>query len=318
MASWSDFNKCAQVIAPPIYKPEVYRQGADNIARFTRDVDDAVSGAAGAAVGGVTGAFVGAENANKDHGWGSFTDWGRFKDSLKTIGQGAVVGAKTGWNERNRLSHDLKTTAATVGNDLGVVPDSTMASLRMENNKKLIDSMRRDGVAVPDNPATDPGTGALVPMHGDEFADYNRYVNWSNGGKDFGRAALGTASVVAMPGRLAALPASAMTAKAFQTGLNEELQNGNRDQAPEEANLPANTNSAPQPSGGSQGWSMGKGLQDVIGYGLGGALLGSLFGGKGGWWKLALLGILLGSMKNGAGGLGNVWNNIQGAWKGSK
>jgi len=315
MAGWNDFEKRSQVIAPPIYKPEVYRQGAENIARFTRDVDDAVSGAAGAAVGGVTGAFVGAGEANKNHGWGAFTDWGRFKDSMKTIGQGAVAGAKTGWNERNRLSHDIKTTAATVGNDLGVVPDSTMASLRMENNKKLLDSMRRDGISVPNNPPTDPVTGELLPLQGNEFADYNRYVNWSNGGKDFGRAALGTASVVAFPGRLASLPVAAMSAKEFQRGVNEGLRDGGPEQKRPEDVRPSGTSGPSYEPAGSSGWSMSQDTQSLIAHGLVGSLLGGLLGGKGGWWKWGLLGLLLGALRNG-GQLQGLWNNIVGGKNG--
>lgn len=87
--------------------------------------------------------------------------------------------------------------------------------------------------------------------------------------------------------------------------------------------LPAPTyRSQPEPQAASQtepraaehapqnGWAMSPELQDLIGYGLGGSLLGGIFGGKGSWWKLGLLGLLLGALKNGGGGLGNLWNNI--------
>lgn len=68
MATWIDFVKKAQVIAPPIYRPEVYREGAENIAKSTRKADDAILGAVdkyvskpvGRALSGAAGALYGA------------------------------------------------------------------------------------------------------------------------------------------------------------------------------------------------------------------------------------------------------------------
>ena len=64
------------------------------------------------------------------------------------------------------------------------------------------------------------------------------------------------------------------------------------------------SSSAPVSSGGKQQsgtrWTMSPGVQNGLAYGAGGAglgaLLGLVFGGKGGWWKWALLGSILGGL----------------------
>lgn len=355
MCGWKDFCKRAQVIAPPIYKPEVYRQGADNIAKLTRDVDDAVTGAVGSVVGGVMGAGMGAADAAKSHGAGALSDWGKFKDSMKTIGLGAATGAKTGWNERGRLASDVRTTAAMLGNELGVVPDATMASMRQANNARLIDSMRGHGVRVPQKPPVDPATGALLQVQEPGYEDYNRWVGWSNGGKTVGESFLGAAATFGIPATYGAVPIAAVAAKGAQRSYGEaaaedkakaletmrvvkERMKGmdpssERYRKTYEAlarikdvdqrefasiDPPAKPPARPAPAAASQtgqrnSWSLSPNAQNLIGYGLGGALLGGLFGGRGGWWKWGLLGLLLGALGNG-GQLQGTWNRLRGAW----
>ena len=62
------------------------------------------------------------------------------------------------------------------------------------------------------------------------------------------------------------------------------------------------------------GWSMSPEVQNMIGYGLGGSVLGAMLGGKGGWWKWGLLSLLLGALHQGYG-LDNAWKSISNSWK---
>lgn len=77
----------------------------------------------------------------------------------------------------------------------------------------------------------------------------------------------------------------------------------------------------PEPEYGNGWTSWYNGLPDwqkTLAWGAGGAgigaLLGSLFGGKGSGWKMALLGMLLGAM-GGNGNIGKLWNSIRGGQK---
>ena len=96
------------------------------------------------------------------------------------------------------------------------------------------------------------------------------------------------------------------------------------DSLPKPTYVPSATESqgAIPPEGGS-GWVMPASAQNMLGYGIGGAglgaILGSLFGGRGGWWKLGLLGLLLGSLggAGGIGGLKNAWGDLQKSWGGN-
>lgn len=107
--------KKAQLIVPPVYRPDVYRKGADNIARGANAVIDSLTRAAMTVPGALSGALAGAEEADMNHGWKSFTDWERFKDSLKSIGKGIPIGAKVGWREApyaiSRLQQSLSNAA---------------------------------------------------------------------------------------------------------------------------------------------------------------------------------------------------------------
>lgn len=73
--------------------------------------------------GALTGLFVGAREADKNHGWKSLIDWGRFKDSLKTVGRGFVEGAKAGWREAPYADARLEQSLSNVANEFvpGVV-----------------------------------------------------------------------------------------------------------------------------------------------------------------------------------------------------
>ena len=74
---------------------------------------------------------------------------------------------------------------------------------------------------------------------------------------------------------------------------------------------PASKNSEPSSGWGRftpNGWE-GAATGGLGGAGIG-ALLGLLFGGKGGMWKLGLLGALLGSL-HGSGALQQAWNSIR-------
>ena len=126
--------KQAQLIVPPVYKPEVYRKGADNIARGAKafinsasrgfpEVDEYVTRAAMTVPGALAGAFAGANEADRNHGWSSFTDWGKFKDSLKSIGKGISTGAKVGWREAPYADARLEQSLSNVANEFvpGVV-----------------------------------------------------------------------------------------------------------------------------------------------------------------------------------------------------
>ena len=107
--------KKAQLIMPPVYRPEVYRKGADNIARGANSVIDSSIRAAMTVPGALSGALAGAEEADRNHGWKAFTDWERFKDSFKSIGNGIPIGAKVGWREApyaiSRLQQSLSNAA---------------------------------------------------------------------------------------------------------------------------------------------------------------------------------------------------------------
>ena len=125
--------KKAQIF-PNIYPDETYRKGADNIARAGKsfidsarrgfpEVDEYVTRAAMTVPGALGGLFVGANEADRNYGWSSFTDWGKFKDSLKTIGRGFVEGAKTGWREAPYADARLEQSLSNVANEFvpGVV-----------------------------------------------------------------------------------------------------------------------------------------------------------------------------------------------------
>ena len=111
----NSFVKKAQLVMPPVYSPEVYRKGADNIARGANAVVDSSIRAAMTVPGALSGALAGAEEADRNHGWKAFTDWERFKDSFKSIGKGIPIGAKVGWREApyaiSRLQQSLSNAA---------------------------------------------------------------------------------------------------------------------------------------------------------------------------------------------------------------
>lgn len=121
--------KKAQLIMPPVYRYEAYRKGADKFARGAKALVESISGgvpvvgdyatrAAMTVPGALAGAFAGANEADRAHGWESFSDWGRFKDSLESIWNGISNGAKVGWREapyaKARLGQSISNAASEV------------------------------------------------------------------------------------------------------------------------------------------------------------------------------------------------------------
>lgn len=80
-------------------------------------VDEYVTRGAMAVPGALSGLLIGANEADRTHGWKSFSDWGRFKDSVKTIGRGVVEGAKAGWREAPYADAVLERGLSNVANE---------------------------------------------------------------------------------------------------------------------------------------------------------------------------------------------------------
>lgn len=182
--------KKAQLIVPPVYRPDVYRKGADNIARGAKafinsasrgfpEVDEYVTRAAMTVPGALGGAFAGANEADRNHGWKAFTDWGRFKDSLKSIWNGISTGAKVGWREAPYADARLEQSLSNVANEFvpGVVD---MFSENAGNNvRKFQDrftplgSWRNYATSRVDSERQ----GYLARTYGKDFADEHERFN---------------------------------------------------------------------------------------------------------------------------------------------
>ena len=146
-----------------------------------------------AIAGAVGGGLAGAREADNTYGWRSLAHpW----ESLKMIGRGIGVGTKTGWNEAGRVYSDAAGAMVDAGNSLWLVPDSMKAKVDRWNDDKLLESIRRSGVPIPDNLPRDPDTGLLVPTWQRGYEDYDRFINWARGGRGVAAPAFAQAAIM--------------------------------------------------------------------------------------------------------------------------
>ena len=164
----------------PAHDAEDARKFHEETTPVANNVAKSIAKAPIAAAGAVGGALAGAREADDTYGWRGFLHpW----ESMKMIGRGMGIGAKTGWREAGRVYSDAASTAAGVGNDLGLVSDDAMAGIDKWNDEKILESARRAGVAMPDELPRDPKTGQLLPTLKPEYADYDRFIDWARYGR---------------------------------------------------------------------------------------------------------------------------------------
>jgi len=239
-----------------------------------------------------------------------------------------TTGAKTGWNEAGRVYSDLANTGVGVLGDIGIVGDNTINASGRWNDGKILESMQRAGISMPDFMPKDPKTGLLVPTGKPEYEDYDRFIRWARNGQDVGRIAFdlalaraGSKAVNAVSAEgAAALGRGARTAKALSVAGNAAMATpyAKRHVVPkvrkslatwkEIRDLDAQIAEAEKRrrQGGVSDFmhNMPSWQRALAGGGIGaigGSLLGRLFGRRMAIW-LGLLGALLG------GGIGGLYN----------